>query len=681
MKTRLAIPLLLALSLTPGTLADARPTAAHASHDQASHPLLEGGDRRVRPQDDLYRHANGTWLRTTPIPGDRVSYGVFDRMAQRSEVRVRELLTEAMKHPGRSFEDQILGDLYASLLDTASLDQSGLEALRPLLDRASELADPADLAPLFLEFSKAGARTPVALYVAPDEKKPTVYAAHLYQDGIGLPDRDYYLNDGPEDRKLREGYLAYLTTLARLSGSADPAGDARATLDLETAIARVQWSQVECRDDLKAYNPLTRAGWSGGYAPLDFEAFARAAGLPPDAGCIVAQPTYVQAIAGLVKDTPLSSWQAYLRLRILDAHAMHLGAGFRAAYQHFHREQVRGMPSAPPRWRTALRTTSDALGEAIGIRYVARHFPQSAKRSARRLVDHLLVAYRRRLEQVSWMSPTTRQAALRKLDRLTVKIGYPDRWRGHDGLVIRRDDGVGNLLRVSRYHFDRDIRDVGQPVDRTRWEMPPQMVNAYYNPVANEIVFPAAILQDPFFDPAAEDARNFGAIGAIIGHEISHGFDDSGRHYDADGSLRDWWTPEDARNFEARAARLVKQYGAYTPLPGLHVNGQLTLGENIADLAGVTMAFEGFHLAQGKHPATTLEGLTGDQRFFLSYARSWRSLTRPQALKEQLLSDPHSPDEYRTNGVVTNLDAFHRTFGLKPGDRLYQPVAGRIRIW
>lgn len=641
---------------------------------------FDGVDRSVRPQDDLFRNANGGWLATAKIPGDRVSYGMFDQMAERSEKDVRALLEAAQAHPERGPQSKLIGDFYASLLDTRALDRAGIEPLRPVLATIDGL-NRGSLAREFGQLLEVGVSVPAALYVAPDEKRPTIYATHLGQDGLGLPDRDYYLKQGKEDKALRLAYAAYLGSLARLSGSAHPESDARRVLAFETDLAKIQWTEVECRDDLKAYNPTPRDRWIQDYGPFDWAAFAHSVGMPKGAGVIISQPSYLKAFSKLAARTPLKTWRSYLRLHVLDTYAPHLSSDYRTAYQHFRREKLHGLTNEPPRWRLALHATSESLGEAIGEQYVAKRFPAESKARAQQLVANLLKAYRAEFEAVTWMSPKTRQAALDKLAKITVKIGYPDKWRGYDGLVVKREDGVGNLMRANHFLFARSIKDIAHPVDKARWDMTPQTVNAYYSPVGNEIVFPAAILQPPFFDAKSDDAFNYGAIGAIIGHEISHGFDDEGRHYDGVGRLRDWWTASDAKAFNQRTARLVAQYDTYEPLAGMHVNGKLTLGENIADLAGLTTAFNAYHLALGQKPAAVVGGVTGDQRFFYAFARAWRSKARPQTLKEWLLTDPHAPDEFRANGVVCNVDGFYDSFGLKPGDKLYKAPADRVHLY
>jgi putative endopeptidase len=640
---------------------------------------FEGSDATVRPQDDLFRHANGKWLSSTEIPADRRSYGTFALLAERAEADVKALLEEAVSKPGASPESRMIGDFYASLLDLAALDRAGLKPLKSELDRIAKARTMPDVAALMGHMLGSGVAGPVVAYVSADAKNPTVNAVTWTQSGLGLPDRDYYLSADTKD--FRAAYVAYLTELGQLAGFASPAATAQKVMAFETALAEIQWAAEDRRDALQTYNPTPRKLWSKEYGPFPWEAFAKATGMPAGSGAILSEKTYFKAFAKLAAETPVETWKAYLRFRLLDAYGEHLGKGFRAAHHRFHGETMSGLKAEAPRWRTAVETTSDALGEAIGQRYVTKHFPPAAKARMQELVDHLFEAYRESLAKVEWMTPKTRQAALDKLGSFKVKIGYPDAWRGYAGLEVKRTDAVGNLLRVSRFLYGRDMAEAGKPVDRTRWHMTPQTVNAYYDPTANEIVFPAAILQPPFFDLAGDDAFNYGAIGAVIGHEISHGFDDEGRRYDGQGRLRDWWTSADEKAFLERAERLIKQYDAYEALPGKFVNGKLTLGENIADLAGVAMAYRAYQLSLGGKEAPVLADMTGDQRFFMGYARVWRNKDREERALSKLSTDPHSPAAYRVNGVVTNFDAFYRTFDVKAGDKLFRKPEDRVRIW
>jgi putative endopeptidase len=640
---------------------------------------FEGADKTVRPQDDLFRHVNGTWLATTEIPADRRSYGTFALLAERAEADVKALLEEAAAKPGASPESRMIGDFYAALLDLAALDRAGLAPLAPELDRIAKARKLEDVAALMGHLLGSGVAGPVVAYVSADAKNPTVNAVTWTQSGLGLPDRDYYLK--PDAKSFREAYVAYLTELGKLAGFATPEATAKSVMAFETELAEIQWAAEDRRDALQTYNPTERKLWAKEYGPFPWEAFAKACGMPQASGAILSEKTYFKAFSKLAAETPVETLKSYLRFRLLDAYGEHLGKGFRTAHHRYHGETLSGLKAESPRWRTAVETTSDALGEAIGERYVAKHFPPAAKARMQELVDHLFEAYRESLAKVEWMTPETRKAALAKLDGFKVKIGYPDAWRGYAGLKVTRTDAVGNLLNVSRFLYGRDMAEAGKPVDRQRWHMTPQTVNAYYDPTANEIVFPAAILQPPFFDIAADDAYNYGAIGAVIGHEISHGFDDEGRRFDGEGRLRDWWTPADEKAFLARAERLITQYDGYEALPGKNVNGKLTLGENIADLAGVAMALRAYHLSLGGKKAPVIKDMTGDQRFFMGYARVWRNKDREERAISKLSTDPHSPAAFRVNGVVTNVDAFYKTFDVKPGDKLYRKPEDRVRIW
>ncbi len=640
---------------------------------------FEGSDPAVRPQDDLFRHANGQWLDRTEIPADRRSYGTFSLLGERAEADVKALLEEAAAKSDGTGEGRMIGDFYASLIDLDALERAGLKPLVPELDRIARIKKLSDVATYMGHMLGSGVAGPAVAYVGADAKNPTLNAVTWVQSGLGMPDRDFYLK--PDSKAHRDAYLAYLTQLGKLARQKSPQATAKTVMAFETELAKIQWARADRRDALKTYNPTPRKLWAKEYGPFPWEAFAKAAGMPPASGAIVSEKSYFQAFAKLAAKTPMETWKAYLSLRMLDSYAEHLGQDFRKAHHRFHGEVLNGLKAEAPRWRKAVEATSDALGENIGQRYVAKHFPPAAKARMKELVDNLFVAYRESLSNLEWMTPETRKAALAKLSGFTVKIGYPDAWRGYQGLVVERGDAVGNLLRVSRFLYARDMREAGKPVDRSRWHMMPQTVNAYYDPTANEIVFPAAILQPPFFDMTGDDAYNYGAIGAVIGHEISHGFDDEGRRYDEQGRLRDWWKPADEKAFLARAERLISQYDGYEVLPGKNVNGRLTLGENIADLAGVAMALKAYRHSLGGKPAPEVEGMSGDQRFFMGYARVWRNKDRDERALSKLATDPHSPAAFRVNGVLTNFDAFYETFGLKEGDKLYQRPENRVRLW
>jgi putative endopeptidase len=644
-------------------------------------PMPAGADLAVRPQDDLFRAVNGKWLDGAKIPGDKKAYGTFMILREKSNENVRGLLEEAAKNPSRNADSKLIGNFYASQLDEKSIEQHGLAPLRENLDRIAGIKNLDDVAEVMAELGLENVAMPVETGVGADAKKPTVNTVYWAQGGLGLPNRDYYLKSGADSDALRKGYVAYLTQLNKLAGVKDAAEAAGQAMEIEMAIAKIQWSSVERRDAVKTYNPAPRAKWDKDYPGFPWVRFAAASEMPVTSDSIVNEPSFIKAFAEMAPKIKIESWRSYMRSRLLDTFATDLPKAYRDANFAFKGQKLQGLTSAPPRWRTSVEASDTAVGEAIGSRYVAKYFPPADKARMKVLVTNLLAAYKDGISNLAWMAPATRKSALEKLAKLRVKIGYADTWRGYPGLEIRRDDAVGNLVRSNRFQSERDMAEAGKPVDRSRWDMTPQTVNAYYNPVGNEIVFPAAILQPPFFDPKADDGYNYGAIGAVIGHETSHGFDDQGRRYDADGRLRDWWTSADEKNFSDRSARLVAQYSGYEPLPGQHVDGKLTLGENIADLAGLTMALNAYHRSLHGRTAKVIGGATGDQRFFLGFARVWRSKSRPEWMHTRLVGDPHSPEQFRTNGVVTNVDAFYEAFGLKPGDKLYKKPADRVHIW
>ncbi len=645
----------------------------------AAQVSFEGSDPSIRPQDDLFRFANGAWINKTSIPNDKSSYGTFTILDEQADRDVRVLLEEAAKHPEKSRDSQLIGNFYASLMDLKTLDRLGTRPLKKELARIDSLGNLEEVVRLMGEFQQIHVSSPIAVVVSADDKNPLINAVIWGQSGLGMPDRDYYLKKGDKAEDLRKAYVDYLTTLSRSSGTSK--ADARKVMAFETKLAAIQWPKADLRDPLKTYNFSERKNWTKDYGAFPWDRFADGAGMPESSGAIVNEPSYFKGLVKLASDTPMGTWKAYLRYRLLDAYASNLSKDFREAQFRFYEQKLQGVTSMQPRWKTAVGQVGDKVGEAIGVRYVAKRFSSDSKQRVAKLVDNLLAAYREDLESLEWMTPATRKAALEKLGKIRVKVGYPEHWRGYQGLSISRDAAVANELRTNRFLYQRDMREAGKAVDLTRWGMTPQTVNAYYNPVGNEIVFPAAILQPPFFDPKADDAFNYGAIGAVIGHEITHGFDDQGRHYDADGRLRDWWTAADEKAFMGRADRLVTQYGAYEPLPGERVNGRFTLGENIADLGGVTMALKAYQRSLGEKKAPILDGLSGNQRFFLAFARTWRIKKRPAALSRQLVSDPHSPGQYRTNGVVVNVEGFYDAFSLKAGDRLYKAPEERVHIW
>jgi putative endopeptidase len=641
-----------------------------------------GFDPTVRVQDDLFRSANGGWMKTTEIPADKPEYGAFIQLRDQSDRQVRAIVEglAAQKHKPGSVEQKV-GAFYGTFLDTAAIDKAGLAPIKPQLAAIDALKTPKELA-RWMGQMQGQLEAPVLLWVMADFKNPTMNQALTWQGGLGLPDRDYYLKKDDERlAKARAAYETYLTTLGTLAGFKDPADAAKRVIAIEQSIAEVHWDKVENRNMVKIYNPMTLAELAQAAPGLDWAAYLQAANLGSVERLSVSQPSAMTGIAKLFADVPLSDWKLYFKLKSLDAAANTLPAAFRDARFAFRGTALTGAKEQKPRWQQAITEVNGALGEAVGQVYVAKHFPPEYKARMQALVGNLLAAYKESIDGLAWMSPATKAQAQDKLAKYMTKIGYPDVWRDYSKLDVRAGDALGNAQRSGRFEWLRVAAKVGKKVDRTEWGMTPQTVNAYYNPTMNEIVFPAAILQPPFFDMTADDAANYGAIGAVIGHEISHGFDDSGSQFDGDGVLRNWWTDDDRKAFEAVGAKLVAQYETYEPIPGKKLNGKLTLGENIADLSGLQIAYKAYRRSLGGKPAPMIDGFSGEQRFFLGWSQAWREKVREERALQLLTMDPHSPPEFRANGAAVNHDGFHEAFGTKAGDKMFKPTEERIRIW
>jgi predicted metalloendopeptidase len=640
-------------------------------------------DPAVRPQDDFWNHVNGKWLRATPIPPDLPNYGAFQMVAERTEGQLRELIEGAAAGkdaPGT--DSRKIGDLYLSFMDEAGIEAAGLAPLQADMAAIAKLRSHEDVIAYFGRALATGVQVPVEFYVDAEARHPDRNMAYFWQGGLGLPDRDYYLGDTPELKATRDAYREHIGKLHALAGWPDGPGAATTILDLETRIARSHWTAVQNRNDEKIYSSqVTLAEAAAGSPGFDWPRFLASAGLAPGERFVVAQADYFRELGGIVRSVPVADWQTWLRFKTLKSYAPYLNAAIVAEDFHFQGGVLRGQEQNKPRWKRGVKLVSTELGDLVGKAYVAEHFPPASKARVDQMIQSLQQAFHQSIDQLEWMSPATKQAAQAKLARFRSKIGYPDRWKDYQSVAIRPDDLVGNLRNTRAFAFRYEAGKLGKAVDRDEWFMTPQTVNAYYQPTYNEIAFPAAILQPPFFDPAADDAYNYGSIGATIGHEFSHGFDDQGRKFDGDGRLRDWWTEADAARYNAEARRLVEQYNAFRPLPNFSVNGALTLGENIADLAGLVMAWRAWQASLGGKPSPVIDGFTGEQRFFIGYAASFRGQDRPAALQAQLLSDPHSPDEYRVTGVLRNLPEFQAAFGVKPGDKLYLPPEQQVRIW
>ncbi|WP_210508138.1 M13 family metallopeptidase [Naasia sp. SYSU D00057] len=651
----------------------------------ASGIALDELDPAVRPQDDLYRHVNGRWIERTEIPSDRARYGSFYLLAEEAEKAVRDIITEAQSAP-EGTEERKLGDLYTSFLDEERVEQLGASPLAEVLASA----DAIDSIPSFLatvgRLERTGAPGFLQLFVDNDPGNPERYLVFAEQGGLGLPDESYYREE--KFAEIRTAYLGHVERLLALAGFEDAADRARAAVDLETALAASHWDNVRTRDSQATYNLRTwadTAALAASASGADLTPWREALGAPEDvfAELVVREPSFLEGLGALLVEDRLDAWRSWLTWQLVHQAAPYLSSGFVEENFDFYGRTLTGTPELRARWKRGVSLVEGALGEAVGKVYVERHFPPAAKEAMDELVANLVEAYRQSISSLDWMSEETRQRALQKLEKFTPKIGYPVKWRDYSALAIDAGDLLGNVRRAAEFEFNRELGKIGKPLDRDEWFMTPQTVNAYYNPGFNEIVFPAAILQFPFFTADRDPAANYGAIGAVIGHEIGHGFDDQGSRFDGDGRLTDWWTAEDRAAFEQRTASLIAQYDALAPAqtPDAHVNGALTIGENIGDLGGLGIAWKAYLLSLGGEEPPVIDGLTGAERFFLSWAQSWQLKARDEEVRRLLTIDPHSPSEFRCNQIVRNLDPFYETFGVTETDALWLPPAERVTIW
>ncbi|MGD0502893.1 MAG: M13 family metallopeptidase [Steroidobacteraceae bacterium] len=648
----------------------------------------------TRPQDDLYGYLNGKWLDEFQIPADKGRYVSSTAVEDRTHDQLHSIVDDLARHaraPGTeagavessaSSEERKLAALYASFMDEPGLESLGVKPLEHTFAAIDALSTKEKIPALIAQFNRTGMGAPFYFGVDPDPKDSTRYALRIGQSGLGMPDRDYYLKDDPKLKEMRAKYLVHIETMLRMAGDKDAHRSAAEILNLETAMAEKQWTRIENRDPIKTYNKVALADLPQLMPGFDWTAYldgSRLAGRTDYA--IVSQPTYLADLGKLITDTPIESWRNYFKWRVLSEAAPYLSKAFVDERFAFTGTVLRDIPENEPRWKRGLGLLDDSMGEALGKLYVHKYFPPEYKARMLALVNNLLEAYTRDLDRLDWMSAETRKGAREKLAKLSKKIGYPDQWRDYSALEMSRDDLWGNVIRASEFEYRRTIDKLGKPIDRGEWFMTPQTVNAYYNPVMNEIVFPAAILQPPFFNARADDAVNYGGIGAVIGHEMSHGFDDRGSQYDADGNLRDWFTPEDHAKFTAKTRALVSQYAAYQAAPGFQVNGELTLGENIADNSGLSIAYQAYHLALKGKRAPVIDGFTGDQRFFLGWAQVWRGKLREGEAVERVKTDPHSPPSVRGTAPVRNQAGFYEAFKVKPGDKMFLAPPDRVSIW
>ncbi len=640
-------------------------------------------DASVRPQDDFFEYVNGTWLEETEIPEDRSSYGAFVELRDKSESALRAIVEEAASAEGLppASDLQKIGALYRSFMDTERVEELGYDPVRPELEFIATLQGATELPTHLARLHRLRITSPFAFYVSQDAKAADQHAVYISQSGLGLPDRDYYFREGEEFDEIRTAYADYIEDLLKLIDHPDAAGAASRIVALETRLAENHWDRARNRDRNATYNRYSLEELHALAPGFDWTAFLAAAGVGDAEEVVVRQPDYLEAIVPLLGSIPASTWQDYFSFHLLDSAAPYLSSDFVNRHFAFHGEVMQGLEVNRPRWKRGVDLVERLMGEAVGRMYVERHFQPEARARMQQLVDNLTVAFEEGIGELAWMSPETQEEARTKLSKFHTKIGYPDEWEDYSELAIQDDDLLGNLRRGVEFAYEDMIGRLGEPVDRSEWGMTPQTVNAYYSSTMNEIVFPAAILQPPFFNVAADDAVNYGAIGAVIGHEISHGFDDQGRKSDGEGNLRDWWTEADATAFEERAGRLVEQYNAFNPIDDLHVNGRLTLGENIGDLSGLAVAYQAYKRSLNGEEAPVIGGFTGDQRFFLGWAQVWRTKYRDEALRQQLLTNSHSPGRYRVNGVLVNIPAFYEAFDVEPGDGMYLPPQERVEIW
>ncbi|KQV79102.1 peptidase M13 [Massilia sp. Root351] len=641
-------------------------------------------DASVRAQDDFFTHLNGGWLKATKIPDDKASWGSFAKLRDDTLPQLRGLIedTQKTKHK-QGTEAQKIADLYTSYMNEAALEKLGTKPLAGELSAIRGLKDKKALPGMIAHLTRLGVSVPYGVYISQDARNSTQHAASIAQSGLGLPDRDYYLKK--DDAKLaavRDKYVAHIEHTLTMAGHKNAAADAKAIMALETALAEVQWTKVDNRDPVKRYNKTEIAKLAELAPGYDWQDAMGKAGIATKTDTIIVnQPSYLAGFAKIAEATALDTWKAYFEWQLLRDASPYLNKAFADADFAFYSGVINGVTVQEPRWKSGVRVVEGAIGEGLGKLYVAQYFPAERKARMEALVKNLMVAYKDSIDTLDWMSPETKREAQAKLAKFTTKIGYPNKWRDYSALTIVAGDLAGNMRRAAEFGYKRNLAKLGAPVDREEWGMTPQTVNAYYRSTTNEIVFPAAILQPPFFDARADDAVNYGGIGAVIGHEISHGFDDKGSQSDGDGNLRDWWSAADRANFKAKADALTKQYDGYSPLPGYYVNGALTLGENIADNSGVAVAYKAYKLSLGGKPAPVIDQLTGEQRFYMGFGQVWRSKMREEAQIKQVKTDPHSPGQFRANGTMKNQPGFYDAFGVKAGDPMYLAPEQRVIIW
>ena len=657
----------------PAAAQPAKPTYGDWGYDAAAM------DQSVKPGDDFWAYVNGTWDKTHQIAADRASAGPFVTLSDKSEADVREIVEQLANDPSRDHLGQQIGDYYASFMDQDAIEAAGTAPLKPYLAQINGAKTRTQLLSLFI---KPGFASPVDVGIGPNFKNPDVYTVFAGQATLGLPSREYYLEDNAKMQAHRAAYRDYIITVEKLAGLSGGAAAADRIIALETALSKVQWKAADRRDIDKIYNPMTRAQLTKLAPPFDWTSTLAKAGLGNAKSIIVTEPSAVAGAGKILASTPLSTWKEWLAFRFVSDHASYLPKALDDARFAFYSKELNGVQQQRERWKRGVAAVNGALGEGVGEKYVKSHFPAQSESEMKELIGNLEGAYRERISSNQWMDDATRQAALEKLAAFEPRIGHPVKYIDYTSMKIVKGQPLANAMAAADFQYKLQLKRFPKPVDRTLWGMFPQTINAYYNPLANQITFPAAILQPPFFDPNADAAANYGAIGAVIGHEMGHGFDNEGRKFDPKGKLRDWWSPEAAKSFTAKTDALVAQYNGFKPFPDLAVNGKLTLGENIGDLSGVEASYAAYKKYEAKHGASpVIDGLTGDQRFFIAYAQAWQEKQREDAERQQVITNEHSPGKYRVNGVVRNVDAWYKAFNVQPGDKLYLPPDQRVHIW
>ncbi|MFS4456387.1 M13 family metallopeptidase [Maribacter sp. 2304DJ31-5] len=643
--------------------------------------LKEYMDTSVNPGDDFTAYVNGTWMKETEIPADKSSYGVGFIVHEESEDNVKKIIEKSASGDfSKGSDEQKVGDLYQSYMDMEKRNQLGVSPLQEEFEKVDAISNYDELATYFAYANKYDISTPLGLFIYQDFKDPTVYTVYTWQSGLGLPEREYYLKNDERSREIQTKYVAHIEKMFKLTGLPNGKKAAQTVMDLETKIASEHLEKEKTRDLVGLYNMFPVDTLSNIMPKFNWNNFLREAGLDKQKKLGVLMLDYTKALDGIIASTALDTWKTYLKWGVLNANVSVLNEVIDKQNWEFFSKELRGTQEQRPMWRRGVATVNATLGEVVGKVYVKKHFPPEAKEHMETLVDNLLKAYEVSIKELDWMSDATKKEALDKLSKFTPKIGYPDIWKSYD-IEIRPDDLYGNLRRSALMEYNRQLAKLGQPIDKNEWGMTPQTVNAYYNPTMNEIVFPAAILQPPFFNLNAEDAVNYGAIGAVIGHEIGHGFDDTGSTFDGDGAMRNWWTDADKEEFKKRTGALVEQYNGFEVLPGLNINGEFTLGENIGDLGGLSIALKAYKMSLKNKEAPKMDGFTGEQRVFIGYAQAWRNKARDESLRVQISTDPHSPAEYRVNGIVRNVPEFYSAFNIKESDSLYLAPENRVKIW